>query len=90
MVDVNSIQGYGSTEAGGISRMISQEECNHIGSAGRVTENVEVKIVDHVTGKPLPAGQQGELWVRGPAVMTGDHNTQHEPQDYYYYCAIGI
>ncbi|EAZ39409.1 hypothetical protein OsJ_23843 [Oryza sativa Japonica Group] len=68
---VDLCMGYGSTEAGGISRMISQEECNHIGSAGRVTENVEVKIVDHVTGKPLPAGQQGELWVRGPAVMTG-------------------
>uniref|UniRef100_A0A0E0EA52 4-coumarate--CoA ligase n=1 Tax=Oryza meridionalis TaxID=40149 RepID=A0A0E0EA52_9ORYZ len=68
---VDLCMGYGSTEAGGISRMISQEECNHIGSAGRVTENVEVKIADHVTGKPLPAGQQGELWVRGPAIMTG-------------------
>uniref|UniRef100_A0A0E0LJB2 4-coumarate--CoA ligase n=1 Tax=Oryza punctata TaxID=4537 RepID=A0A0E0LJB2_ORYPU len=68
---VHLCMGYGSTEAGGISRMISQEECNHLGSAGRVTENLEVKIVCHVTGKPLPAGHQGELWVRGPSIMTG-------------------
>jgi long-subunit acyl-CoA synthetase (AMP-forming) len=66
------IQGYGSTEAGGISLMIHREECTRIGSAGRISENVEVKIVDHVTGKPLSVGQRGELFVRGPAVMTGN------------------
>lgn len=66
-------QGYGSTEAGGISLMISREECARIGSAGRLSENVEVKIVDHVTGKALSVGQEGELLVRGPAVMTGNH-----------------
>lgn len=66
------IQGYGSTEAGGISLMIDREECTRIGSAGRVSENVEVKIVDHITGKPLSVGQRGELFVRGPTVMTGN------------------
>uniref|UniRef100_A0A0D9XR81 4-coumarate--CoA ligase n=1 Tax=Leersia perrieri TaxID=77586 RepID=A0A0D9XR81_9ORYZ len=68
---VDLCMGYGSTEGGGISRMINKEECTHIGSAGRITENLEVKIVDHVTSKPLVAGQQGELWVRGPTVMKG-------------------
>ncbi|GJN28028.1 hypothetical protein PR202_gb16109 [Eleusine coracana subsp. coracana] len=63
--------GYGSTEGGGISLMIGREECNRIGSVGRISENVEVKIVDHVTGKPLSVGQKGELLVRGPAVMSG-------------------
>ncbi|KAK3118627.1 hypothetical protein QOZ80_9BG0702670 [Eleusine coracana subsp. coracana] len=51
--------------------MIGREECNRIGSVGRISENVEVKIVDHVTGKPLSVGQKGELLVRGPAVMSG-------------------
>uniref|UniRef100_K3ZAJ4 AMP-dependent synthetase/ligase domain-containing protein n=1 Tax=Setaria italica TaxID=4555 RepID=K3ZAJ4_SETIT len=51
--------------------MIDREECTRIGSVGRVSENVEVKIVDHITGKPLSVGQRGELFVRGPAVMTG-------------------
>ncbi|PAN41986.1 hypothetical protein PAHAL_8G136700 [Panicum hallii] len=69
--NVDLCMGYGSTEAGGISLMIGREECSRIGSAGRVSENVEVKIVDHVTGEPLSVGQKGELLVRGPAVMTG-------------------
>ncbi|RLM87564.1 4-coumarate--CoA ligase-like 7 isoform X1 [Panicum miliaceum] len=69
--NVDLCMGYGSTEAGGISLMIGPEECNRIGSAGRVSENVEVKVMDHVTGEPLPVGQKGELLVRGPAVMTG-------------------
>ncbi|KAG8089695.1 hypothetical protein GUJ93_ZPchr0011g28944 [Zizania palustris] len=63
---------YGSTEGGGISRMISWwDECSHTGSAGRVTENVEARIVDHITGEPLSVGQQGELRLRGPSIMTG-------------------
>ena len=70
----HEFQGYGSTEAGGISLMIGREECNRIGSAGRVSENTEVKIVDHVTGKPLSVGQKGELLVRGPAVMNGNQS----------------
>lgn len=66
-----ALQGYGSTEAGGISRMINREECKHIRSVGRLTENVEAKIVDVATGKALSVGQQGELCLRGPAVMIG-------------------
>ncbi|CAO2147370.1 unnamed protein product [Urochloa humidicola] len=69
--NVDLCMGYGSTEAGGISLMIGREECTRIGSTGRVSENVEVKIVEPVTGKPLSVGQKGELLVRGPAVMTG-------------------
>lgn len=68
---VDLCMGYGSTEAGGISRMIGQDEFPIIGSAGRITENVEVKIIDLVTGEPLSAGKKGELCVRGPSIMTG-------------------
>jgi len=70
------LQGYGSTEAGGISLMIGREECSRIGSAGRVSENVKVKIVDHATGEPLSVGQKGELLVRGLAVMTGNDQSR--------------
>ncbi|KAL6906357.1 hypothetical protein ACP4OV_003958 [Aristida adscensionis] len=69
--NVDICMGYGSTEAGGISLMITRDECSRVGSSGRVSENVEVKIVDHITGEPLSVGQKGELLVRGPAVMTG-------------------
>jgi long-subunit acyl-CoA synthetase (AMP-forming) len=68
---VNLLQGYGSTEGGGISNMINRDECSQIGSVGRVCHNVEVKIVDIVAGEPLSVGQKGELCVRGPSIMTG-------------------
>ncbi|KAF3330942.1 4-coumarate--CoA ligase-like 7 [Carex littledalei] len=63
--------GYGSTEGGGISRMIGQEECSRLKSAGRLAENVQVKIVDPNTGNALSVGQAGELWIKSPACMTG-------------------
>ncbi|KAL6875695.1 hypothetical protein ACP4OV_013208 [Aristida adscensionis] len=68
---VDICMSYGSTEAGGVSLMIGKDECSRVGSAGRVLENIEVKIVDVVTGEPLSVGQKGELLLRGPAVMTG-------------------
>ncbi|XP_039126251.1 4-coumarate--CoA ligase-like 7 [Dioscorea cayenensis subsp. rotundata] len=64
-------QGYGSTEAGGISRMIGPEECRRGRSVGRLTENVEAKVVHHVTGKVLSVGEPGELCLKGPATMLG-------------------
>ncbi|KAJ8458420.1 hypothetical protein OPV22_031346 [Ensete ventricosum] len=64
-------QAYGSTEAGGISRMIGPDECRRLRSVGRLSQDVEAKIVDTVTGQPLSIGQAGELWIRGPACMIG-------------------
>ncbi|KAI0492700.1 hypothetical protein KFK09_026976 [Dendrobium nobile] len=65
------MQAYGSTEAGGISRMIYAEECKQQRSVGRLSENLEAKIVHPLTGEFLSVGQQGELWIRSPAVMKG-------------------
>ncbi|CAL9146889.1 4-coumarate--CoA ligase-like 7 [Musa acuminata AAA Group] len=69
--DVELRQGYGSTEGGGIARMIDREECLHLRSVGRLSQNVEAKIVDSVTGETLSIGQTGELWIRGPSIMIG-------------------
>uniref|UniRef100_A0ACD5X618 Uncharacterized protein n=1 Tax=Avena sativa TaxID=4498 RepID=A0ACD5X618_AVESA len=68
---VDLCMGYGSTEGGGVSLMVGRDECARVGSAGRLSCNVEAKIVDIVTGEPLSAGQKGELCVRGPSIMTG-------------------
>lgn len=51
--------------------MTDDEESGAMRSVGCLMQNVEAKIVDVVTAKPLSVGQQGELWVRGPAVMIG-------------------
>lgn len=72
---LHSFQGYGSTEGGGISLMVSREECSRIGSVGRISENVEVKIVDHISGKPLSVGQKGSclLEVRQSWLVSKDN-----------------
>jgi acyl-CoA synthetase (AMP-forming)/AMP-acid ligase II len=42
-----------------------------LGACGRPFEGIEVRIVDPGSGEPLPAGQQGEIQVRGPNLMRG-------------------
>lgn len=41
------------------------------GSIGHPLPGVSVRIVDTDTGKPLPSGEAGLLWVRGPNIMQG-------------------
>ena len=54
-----------------MTRAIEAEEMNNVASVGKLAENMEAKIVDPVSGQPLPPGQRGELWLRGPFVMKG-------------------
>ncbi|XWS47835.1 hypothetical protein CRYUN_Cryun13aG0019100 [Craigia yunnanensis] len=69
---VELVQGYGLTETGGgATRVKGPEEAARYGTVGRLSENMEAKIVDPVTGESLPPGQRGELWLRGPTVMKG-------------------
>lgn len=41
------------------------------GSVGRALHGVEVEVRDPLTGQALPAGVEGDLWVRGDGVMLG-------------------
>ena len=41
------------------------------GSCGRPFAGIEVRIVDPETGDELPAGESGEIWLRGPNLMRG-------------------
>ncbi|KAL9338064.1 hypothetical protein Peur_069833 [Populus x canadensis] len=69
---VEIVQGYGLTETGGgATRTIGPEESRQLASVGRLSENMEAKIVDPETGEALGLGQRGELWLRGPTVMKG-------------------
>jgi acyl-CoA synthetase (AMP-forming)/AMP-acid ligase II len=41
------------------------------GSVGRLAPNLEAMIVDPESGEPLGPDARGELWIRGPQMMTG-------------------
>lgn len=66
-------QGYGMTEAGPGTHAVSDAEfaTSPPGSIGRLLPSTEARLVDPATGEDAPAGEPGELWIRGPQVMAG-------------------
>ncbi|SEC63790.1 AMP-binding protein [Bradyrhizobium erythrophlei] len=65
------IDAYGLTEScGGDTFMDAGREIEKIGSTGRAIAHVEIEIRDDA-GKPLPAGQNGEICLRGPKITQG-------------------
>lgn len=69
---VSVIQGYGMTEAAGITHTsIEAAHKNKSGTVGPCAPNIECKVVDITTGAELGPNQRGELWIRGPQMMRG-------------------
>lgn len=50
------------------------------GSIGFPLPGLEVKIVDPNTHQPLPEGQAGEIWLKGPGITQGYWNNFHETE----------
>jgi long-chain acyl-CoA synthetase len=65
------VEGYGLTEASPVTHANPLYGVRKVGSIGVPLPNTDAKIVDLVTGEPLPPGQVGELVVKGPQVMQG-------------------
>lgn len=66
--------GYGLTETSSITTQNSAEDyVNRPESAGPCVPVVDLKVVDE-TGKEVPAGHVGELWIKGPNVVKGYWN----------------
>ncbi|MBI1417769.1 MAG: AMP-binding protein [Limimaricola sp.] len=65
-----SMQGYGMTELSPVSHA-SHPGAHKPGSAGKLVPNALARIVDPETGQDQGPGAEGELWVKGPMVMTG-------------------
>jgi acyl-CoA synthetase (AMP-forming)/AMP-acid ligase II len=61
-------QSFGMTE---LAPIALPEEPWHPGSLGRLVPGIEAVVVDRDGGARLGAGETGELWLRGPALMAG-------------------
>ena len=66
------MQGYGLTETSPVTH------CNPIdpelvkpGTIGPPLPGTEVRLVDPETGEDVEGGDHGEVWIRGPQVMSG-------------------
>ena len=63
--------GWGMTETNAIGTGIGgQDYLDHPASAGRASAVVDLRVVDE-SGRELPAGQRGELQIRGASVIRG-------------------
>ena len=71
------IQGYGMSETGGVIAGYGSAESYRPGSVGRAWPGSEITILDD-DGRPVAAGQQGEICVKGPQVMSAYLNRPDE------------
>jgi acyl-CoA synthetase (AMP-forming)/AMP-acid ligase II len=69
-------QGYGLTETSPVTHLIREDRPNKPGSIGQALAMTECRVVDPESGKDLPEGEPGELWMRGPQVMRGYLNNE--------------
>ena len=71
-LDCFVMQGYGLTETSPVTHTIPPDPArNKPGSIGPPVASTECRLVDPESGEDVPAGERGELWVRGPQVMAG-------------------
>ncbi|WP_316752422.1 polyketide synthase [Streptomyces herbicida] len=63
---------YGSTETGAITSNRPAGD-RVAGSAGLPVPGVGIRLVDTASGAEVPTGEEGEVWVSGPALMLGYH-----------------
>ncbi|MBC7143928.1 MAG: AMP-binding protein [Thioclava marina] len=71
-------EGYGMTEGAPISAN-NEERGFKIGTVGRAVPGVSLRIVDVETGaREMPAGEAGEICIKGPHMMRGYCNNAEE------------
>lgn len=71
------IEGYGLSEASPVTHCNIPRGLSVKRSIGLPIANTDAQIVDEA-GQEVPAGEVGELWVRGPQVMQGYWNNPEE------------
>ncbi len=75
------IEGYGLTEASPVTHCNNIWGTRKLGSIGVPFIDTLAKVVDSKSGEDLPAGEIGELAVKGPQVMKGYWNREEQTAD---------
>ncbi|MER5216175.1 type I polyketide synthase [Streptomyces sp. NPDC002838] len=68
------LNAYGSTETCGMIAVSPPDGPRVDGSCGPPVPGTDVRVVDPSGGNDVADGDEGEIWVRGPGLMTGYHN----------------
>ncbi|WP_328766873.1 type I polyketide synthase [Streptomyces sp. NBC_00286] len=68
------LDAYGSTETCGMIAVNRPEGPRVEGSCGPPVPGMDVRVVDPGTGNDVRDSDEGEIWVRGPGLMSGYHN----------------
>jgi long-chain acyl-CoA synthetase len=77
------VEGYGLSEASPVTHSNPlSDECRN-GSIGLPLPSVVAAIIDRTTNEQLPAGEIGEIVVRGPNVMQGYWQRDEETQSMF-------
>jgi long-chain acyl-CoA synthetase len=76
---VTVLEGYGLTETAA-SLTVNPPDRRRLGSVGVPMAGYEVRVTDD-GGRPLPAGDVGEVWARGPGIMAGYWRAPGETAD---------
>ena len=84
----NFMQVYGLTETTGVVTLLSPSDHDlssskkgRLRSCGKPIDGVEMRIVSSDTGKNVPVGEVGEIWIRSRQVMKGYWNMPKETKE---------
>lgn len=65
------MQAYGLTETSPATHTWAPDAEIATGAIGPLIPSTEARLVDPASGKDVPPGDRGEIWIRGPQVMKG-------------------
>lgn len=75
---IQLLDGYGITETSTMVTMNGLDGPRMMGSCGLPLQGVAVRIMSPASGLDVAVGEEGELIVRGPNLMSGYHNKPQE------------
>lgn len=76
-------EGYGLTETSPVATINPIDGSGRLGTIGMPAPSTDLRIVDE-EGNPVPAGEVGEIQIKGPQVMKGYFNRPEETAEVFH------